>query len=248
VRKTTLVVALGSLLAVAAAQVASATHPHQASNGAKKITVPFVPAFRPCNAPNSYHGPPLMGPSCTPPRQASPNLTIGRRASSSFVIEVFCTNGQALPCPAPGDQEDLKLTGILTDVRCKAGTSPCPGANTSGGSDYGGEVQSDATIRITDAYNGSPGFTTHGTVRDLPLPVPFTCALTSDPGIGGTCAVNTAMSVFYPDVDPVREGKQMVIEIGQIHLDDGGSDGDVHTPGPTARPNSPFAVQGIYIP
>jgi hypothetical protein len=246
-RKTALVAALGSLLA-AATQTASATHPHPSSTGAKKITVPFVPAFRACNSPNSYHGPPLMANSCTPPRQVSRNLTIGTRASGSYVLEVFCTNGQALPCPAPGDQEDLKITSILTDVRCKDGTSPCPSANASGGRDYAGEVQSDATIRITDAYNGSPDFTTHGTVRDLPLPVPFTCTPTSDPAIGGTCAVNTAMGVFYPDVDPVREGRKMVVEVGQVHLDDGGSDGDVHTPGPAARPNSLFAVHGIYIP
>jgi hypothetical protein len=108
-------------------------------------------------------------------------------------------------------------------------------------------VQGDATIRITDAYNGPPGFTAHGTVVDLPFPVKARCIGT--PGtttIGGRCSVNTSADAVVPAV--VKEGKKAVVEIGQIHINDGGSDGDVDTPGPPNRPNELFAVQGIYIP
>jgi hypothetical protein len=46
----------------------------------------------------------------------------------------------------------------------------------------------------------------------------------------------------------VKEGRKAVVEVGQIHVIDGGADGDVDTAGPPNRPNELFAVQGIYIP
>jgi hypothetical protein len=246
-KKAILLVSWVSLMVMVAAQTASATHPTPANNGAKNVTVAIVPAFKACTSPNTTHGSPLGARSCTPPRQTSPNLTIGSKSRGTIAVEVFCTNGQEPPCPAPGDQEDIKVTASLTDVRCKAGTSPCPRVNSSGGRDYAGELQGDATIRITDAYNGSPNFTTHATLVDLPFPLKYFCANTADTTIGGFCHISdTSVEAMIPDV--VKEGRKMVVEITQLHIDDGGSDGDVETAGPPARPNSLFAVQGIYAP
>jgi hypothetical protein len=252
-----LTLALGLTAVLTMVSVAVAAHPRPANLGAKKLTFTMVPAFKACGAPNSTHGAPLGAPSCTPAnaaRQTSRNLTVGNifrgisNGRSSFTIEVICTNGQTPPCPAPGDQEDVKLTAFASDIRCKAGVraSACPNENgpPAGvpGNDYRGEVQGDATIRITDAFNGPPGFTTHGTVVDLPFPVKARCIGTpGNTNIGGRCSVNTSADTVVPNV--VKERRKAVVQIGQIHVNDGGSDGVVDT-----APNDLFAVQGIYIP
>jgi len=267
-RKAILFVSLASLLGLVASQTASATHPVPAATGAKKLTFAMVPAFKQCptgGTGGDTHGLPLGAPSCaTPPaspaNQISRNITIGTKATSSFLIEVFCTNAQAPPCSAAGEQEDVKLEATSTDIRCKVGTAAgvCPNENGAPpgvqGNDYTGEVQANANIRITDAYNKSPGFTTHGTVQDLPFPVPAVGAGTGvqcvgtpgDPLKGSTCTTITTAQGVVPDV--IKDGKKAVTEIGQIFVTDGGSDGDIDTPGPVARPNERFANQGIYIP
>jgi hypothetical protein len=255
-----LVLASGLLGAVALVSGAFAAHPHPANGGADKLTFPMAVAMRACGpggtAPNSNHGPPLGAPSCTPAnqaRQTSPNITTGKspagpyKGRSTFVIDVTCTNGQVPPCPAPGDQEDVKLTATATDIRCKAGANAGVCGNENGapagkvGDDYTGQVQGDATIRITDAFNGSPGFTTHGTVVNLPFPVTGNCANTANNTIGATCSTNTSADTVVPNV--VKERKQANVEIETIHVNDGGPDGNV-----TTAPNSLFARQGIYIP
>lgn len=256
-RKAILLVSLGSLAALVVSQTAFATHPHPANNGADKLTFPMAVAMKPCATPNSTHGPPLGAPSCTPANEAraqSPNITTGKapagpyKGTSSFVIDVTCTNAQTPPCPAPGDQEDVKLTATATDIRCKAGmadATKCGNENGAPagkvGDDYIGQVQGDATIRITDTLNGGPGFTTHGTVVDLPFPVTGQCSNTADATIGGTCSTNTSADQVVPNV--VKENKQANIEIGQVHVNDGGPDGVV-----SSANNSLFAVQGIFIP
>lgn len=262
-RKAILLVSLASLLGLVASQTAFATHPIPANGGAKKMTFTMVPAFKQCTAPNSTHGAPLGAPSCTPASpatQISRNLTIGTKATSSFLIEVFCTNAQAPPCPAAGEQENVKLEATATDVRCKSGTAAavCPNENGAPagvqGNDYTGETQANANIRITDAYNGPPGFTTHGTVQDLPFPVPAVGAGTGvqcvgtagDATVGSTCTTITTAEAVVPDV--IKDGKKAITETGQIFVTDGGSDGDIDTPGPPARPNERFTNQGIYIP
>jgi hypothetical protein len=252
-RKAILFVSFASLLALVASQTAFATHPHPANNGADKLTFPMAVAMKACGTPNSTHGPPLGAPSCTGAASGatSPNIVTGTatlfKGTSSFVIDVTCTNAQTPPCPAPGDQEDVKLTATATDIRCKAGANANVCGNENGapagkvGDDYTGQVQGDATIRITDAFNGGPGFTTHGTVVDLPFPVTGNCANTVGNTIGGTCSTNTSADTVVPNV--VKEGKKANVEIETIHVNDGGADGVVST-----APNSLFARQGIYIP
>jgi hypothetical protein len=263
-RKTILFVSFGALLALVASQTAFAAHPHNANPNTQAgdaITFTMVPAFKACTAPNTTHGAPLGAPSCTPAnesRQTSPNITTGKspagpyKGRSSFKIDPICNppaQAQLPPCSGTaGDQEDVKLTGTATDIRCKAGiadATKCGNENGAPagkvGDDYVGNVQADATIQITDAFNGPPGFTQHGTVVPLPFPVNANCVNTADATIGATCSASTSADTTVPNV--VKEGKQANVEIGQLHTNDGGPDGQVSTAN-----NSVFAVQGIYIP
>jgi len=261
-RKVILLVSLASLAGLLLSQTAFATHVHPANGGAKKLTFTVVPAFKACTTGTTgTHGSPLAGPSCqtTAASAESATLTTGAgatfKATSSFLIEVFCTDATAPPCPAAGDQEDVRLVASATDVRCKgsigSNVTLCPNANTAGGKDYAGQVQGNATIRITDHFNTagaascSSTTTCSATVVDLPFPVTGTCAATAgDATIGGTCSVSTTADAVVPGSGGVvKEGKKATVEIGQILVNDGGTDGLASTAG-----NTVFARQGIYIP
>jgi hypothetical protein len=244
-----------------AAGVAVANHVHPANGGAKTLTFTVVPAFKACTTGTTgTHGSPLAAPSCrtTSSSAESATLTTGAGASfkmaSSFLIQVFCTNGQAPPCSNAGDQEDVKLVASATDVRCKSSigsnTALCGPTNSAGGKDYKGQVQGNATIRITDHFNtagtASCSSTTScsATVVDLPFPVTGTCASNTDGTIGSTCSVTTTADAVVPGSGGVvKENKKANVEIGQILVNDGGSDGLAST-----APNTVFARQGIYIP
>jgi hypothetical protein len=183
------------------------------------------------------------------------------KGSGLFSLEVFCSDGSMLPCPALGNQEDLKLTASVTDVRCKASIAGnatlCPSANSAGGKDYAGQVQANPTIRMTDHYNTvttdppppcSSSTSCSATVVDLPFPVTFSCAATSDnPTIGASCNLSTTacsnVPPGIPDGCTIKEGKQMAVELGQVVVNDGGADGLAST-----SPNKAFERQGIYIP
>ena len=260
-RKAILLVSLGSLAALMLSQTALATHVHPANGGAKTLSFTVVPAFKACSTGTTgTHGSPLAAPSCqtTAASAESSTLTTGNgttfKATSSFLIQVFCTDASVPPCPAAGDQEDVKLVASATDVRCKASIASnatlCGPTNTTGGKDYKGQVQGNATIRITDHFNtagaASCSSTTScsATVVDLPFPVTGTCASTTDTTIGGSCGVNTTADAVVPGAGGVvKEGKKANVEVGQILVNDGGADGLASTAG-----NTVYARQGIYIP
>ena len=225
------------------AQVASAAHPRP--KAASPIIVSMVPAFNQCTAPNRTHGPPLAFPSCNPPVQSSNSITVGSpdvngaSANSTAFIKIKVKVG----VPGPPEDSDVLLTGQSTDIRCKAGTAACGSANAAAGPDYTGEIQGDATIRITDHFNAvAPGGGTDAaTVVDIPFPVNATCTATANTGIGSECNTNTSANAVVPGA--VKDGKRAIVEIGQIQVRDGGPDGIVST-----EPNTLFGVQGIFIP
>ena len=62
-----------------------------------------------------------------------------------------------------------------------------------------------------------------------------------EPGIGSSCDIVTTANAVVPNA--VVANAQGNVEIGQIQVFDGGSDGVAGTPG-----NSLFSVQGIFIP
>jgi len=221
------------------ASTAGATHPRP--NSATPLRVPLVPAYNACAAPNRTHGPPLAFPSCNPPVPASSFLTVGTPdangapANSSGSVLLRVVPHQCCP------PQDVAVTAGISDVRCKAG-SACGNANAAGGPDYTGELLSNATIRITDHWNavGPGGGTDPATVIDIPFPLNFQCVNTADTSIGGTCTVNTSAVAVGP---PSATNTRAVVEISQLQVFDGGSDGQVAT-----TPNTLFAIQGLFIP
>jgi hypothetical protein len=238
-KKTGLLFALlaAGVLAVTVVQTASATHPRP--KGATPIRVPFVPAYKQCTgAGNRTHGAPLSFPSCNPPVQVSPNLTLGTPDANGAAANAI---GYALVQVVSGANPDVLLSGQASDIRCKAGVAACGSANTADGPDYTGELQSNAIIRISDHYNG-PGLNEPATVQDIPFPTTVPCGATSSTSIGGFCSVATSANAIIPGA--VISSQRAIVESGQITASDGGVDGLVSTP----ADNVLFAVQGVFIP
>jgi len=238
-----LALALGAVGVMVMASMASATHPRP--KGATPLRVSLVPAYNACTAPNRTHGPPLAFPSCNPPVQSSTAVTVGSPDANGAAA-----NGEGnvklsviVGLPGPPDDSDVAITASMTDVRCKAGTTACGAANAADGADYTGELQGNATIRISDHFNAiaAGGGTDPATVVDIPFPVAATCATTASTAIGGLCTASTSANATVPGA--VKDGKRAIVETGQITITDGGPDGVNGT-----APNTLFGVQGIFIP
>jgi hypothetical protein len=80
------------------------------------------------------------------------------------------------------------------------------------------------------------------TMQDTPFKVTVPCATTTDTTVGSTCSVNTTADAVI-GAGAVQEGKRAVWALGQVRLNDGGTDGVAST-----APNSPFMVQGVMVP
>ena len=238
-----LVLGVGGLGLMIVVQVAIATHPRP--KGASPVRASLVPAYEKCTSSNRTHGPPLAFPSCSPPVPVSDFLTVGtpdaNGAAANSVGSVRV--GVHVGSPGPPDDSAVQITGNITDVRCKAGVSTCGNANAQGGPDYTGELEGNATIRITDHYNAaSPGGGTDpATLVDIPLPFHLSCASTADTSIGATCVFPTGTECLGCPLP--KEGVRTVIEITQLQIRDGGADGMAAT-----QDNTLFMVQGIFIP
>jgi hypothetical protein len=236
-----LALALAALFLAMSAQLAGATHPRP--KGATPVQVPLVPAYNPCTAPNRMHGPPLASPSCNPPAQASSFLTVGTPDANGAVAN---SQGYAQLKVFPGAFENVVIGARMSDVRCRpgSGVTACGNANSEGGPDYVGELEGEATIRITDHFNAVDpgGGNDPATLVDIPLPFNLYCTNTADTAIGGDCNINLYCPL--PDgCSSVRDGDRTVVGITQIRVFDGGPDGIVAT-----DDNTLFAVQGVFVP
>jgi hypothetical protein len=225
------------VLCVSLVQAAGASHVRP--KGATPFRVPIVPAFKACGSPNRTHGAPLAFPSCNPPVQTSNFLTIGSpdaNGAGANAVAFILARVDAVP------PEDVLITANGTDIRCLPGTSPavCNGANAGDGPDYSGQVQGNATIRISDHTNG-PSMAEAATVVDIPFPVNAQCANTTATTIGGTCNVNTSANTVVPGA--VKDNQRGIVEIQQVPVNDGGADGQIAT-----ADNTVFGIQGIFIP
>ena len=200
--------------------------------GASPTRVSLVPAYEPCTSPNREHGPPFAHPACAPPAQSSQHVTVGtpdangRPAASVGSVRYAVRPGIAA---TPEDEADVAFEARVTDVRQAATLLP-----------YLGELQVRATLRATDRDSG-PALDEPGTTEQIMLPVTMTCAPALDVSAGGVCSVSTTLDAVLPGV--VAEGARSVWALGQIEVLDGGSDGDVDSPG-----NTVFARQGVFIP
>ena len=208
--------------------------------GASPFRASLVPAYKQCVFANNQHGAPASFISCSPPKQHSSHLTVGTvnangqasQASGSVRIEVIDTT---LPT------EDDQFTVSLTDVRCQGTSGGCAGSME----DYAGDVQANATFRITDRYNGGV-LDDPATVIDFPFSWSIPCTATGASGlpnaIGSTCASVTTANALIPGF--VKFGERQIIELGQMKVFDGGADGSTAT----GSDNNLFQIQGIFNP
>ena len=164
-RKGLAPVFFGAFLALILAGTALATHPRP--GGGTPFRVPLVPAFNKCGgaataddpapaATNSSHVAPLAQPSCTPPVMKSTTLTMGYRRCGPGLgtpgRPLHRRHSAAVRTQA-GDQEDIKVVGSATDVRCAVAV---PAVCAAAGADYTGTLITQSVIRITDHSNGTP--------------------------------------------------------------------------------------------
>lgn len=232
--------ALAVCVVLALPAVASGTHPRPKS--ASPLTVALTPAYQPCTASDRTHGPPLAFPSCSGPQPTSQSLTVGNPPASTARF-VGSVQFKAYPgVPGPPDDNYLYITVDMKDVRCQGVSGACTGA----GADYAGSVRLEATVRATDHNNATTagGGADPATVQDFTLAMNLPCAQTSDPAIGSSCYQSTFLETFIPGSYVIKDGKRTIWEIGQVHVFDGGADGD----GSTTADNTLFANQGIFIP
>ena len=238
-----LTLAVGALFMMVVAELASAGHVRPKS--ASTIKVAMVPAFQACSTPNRTHGPPLAVASCAPPVQTSSAITIGEPSNNGAAANSEGWVKLAVKAGIPGGVEDsdVLITASGTDIRCRPGATACGSTNAAAGADYTGELEGNATIRISDHYNGisTGGGSDPATMIDIPFPVVTGCAATASTAIGSTCTADTSANATV--AGSVKDGKRAIVEIGQLRISDGGLDGLA-----TTGPNTLFSVQGLFIP
>jgi hypothetical protein len=226
---------------------AQATHPRPI--GASPFRLSLVPAYSQCAAPNRTHGPPLAFPSCNPPVQTSAQATVGTpdaNGGAASFIGYFRLN-VLVGVPGPPNDSDVRLRLDLTDIRCVPSGARCGAANAAGPADYSGEVGFKYGIRFTDHWNAVAlgGGTDPATMQDATItiePYGITCAETASTSTGSTCIMQTSYNSFIPGL--IKDGKRLVEEIDDLHVYDGGADGD----GNTTADNTVFLRPGVFIP
>jgi Tol biopolymer transport system component len=191
--------------------------------GATPLRVSLVPAYQACASPNRTHGAPLAFGSCTPPFQASTQLTIGTpdangRGANSFGSVLY----NALT-------SDVRVTASITDVRGQALLD-----------DYSGQLQLDASVRITDRRSGAAA-NEPATVADTGFPVTVPCATTTATNVGSTCSVSTTFNAVM--AGSITANARSIWALGATKVYDGGADGVAST-----SPNTLFMTEGVFVP
>ncbi len=190
---------------------------------ATKIRSSLAIAFKPCASPDRTHGPPLGFGSCSPPQQASDQLTIGTPDANGPPSQSL---GSMRYRVLPGD---VRIAVSITDVRKQSDLS-----------DYSGQLQADQTVRITDRRSGFDQ-DEPGTTMDASFPATVPCTATASTAIGSTCALKTTANALVPGA--VTTGARTVWELGPAQVYDGGPDGVAAT-----QPNTLFEDQGVFVP
>lgn len=198
--------------------------------GAWPTYASLVPAYALCASPNRTHGSPLSFGSCTPPSQTSTALTVGTPDANSrgvnSIASVWLTTHAGNPA-TPADEADVNVSASITDVRRRSDLS-----------DYTGELGLRLPVRITDRNNTGAG---PATVSDTELGITIPCTATAASNIGASCATLTTVEAVVPGA--ITENTRSIWELGKLRVDDGGPDGLASTAG-----NSPFMVQGVFVP
>ena len=201
--------------------------------GATPFRAALVPAYSQCTGSgNRSHGAPLAAPSCAPPVQSSSFLTVGTpdaNGAAANAVGSLRLDAVLGDPSTPANEADVKIRLNATDVRRKSGLS-----------DYTGELQASAVLRLTDHYNGS-SLADAATVNDLTYSFTVPCQATADTSIGGTCSVSTTANSLVPGT--VREEQRTIWQLGQVQLFDGGPDDTAAT-----QDNTLFEDEGIFVP
>ncbi len=228
----------GIIRATLTYDVATQADAYVRPKGATPTRVSLVPAYQECIAANREHGPPLDSPSCNPPAQSSPNVTVGSPDANGAPANAVASAryGVIVGAPAtPADEADVSITVSATDIRSSGDLS-----------DYAGELQAQVAVRITDRNNSvlPPIFPDdqRGTVQATTLSVTVPCAATANSTVGSTCAITTTADTLVPGT--VTEGDRSVWGFDRVRLFDGGLDEDADT----TPDNMLLATQGVFIP
>ena len=220
-------------------QAANVNDTYVRPRGASPLRVSLVPAYAQCTTPNRTHGPPLAFGACSPPSQASPNVTVGtpdvNGAGANSTGYARLAAWESLP--GGPTEADVMIEMSLSDIRCGSGTTICGPANGRAGADYIGELQLEQVIRLTDRL-ALDALTT----QDFPFPIRVGCSATSSTATGAVCSVDTSANAIVPG--SVRDSRRTIWQMGQVRVLDGGADRDAETSGD----NRLFATQGIFVP
>jgi hypothetical protein len=198
--------------------------------GATPMRASLVPAYTQCSSSNRTHGAPLASPSCAPPAQASSFLTVGSPDANGATANAIASAKFDVLAGDPAtaaDEADVKVIVNATDVR-----------NTSGLTDYTGQLKATSNIRIIDRDNGP---SESGTTQDAPLSFTVPCTATGSTTVGSTCALNTTVDAVTPNT--VKEGRRSIWQMGKVDVFDGGADGLAST-----NPNTLYLTQGYFVP
>jgi len=231
---------------------------HVRPRGASPKLDEFVIEYKPCSPPGTtIHGGPGSSPlsskaSCTPSKE-SPYLTVGTPDANGVAAQ-FVGSVKQIVTMSPSD---IKVIASMSDIRCDtglAGNASLCVPNGPGPPAYQGETELLIPIEDTDHCNYAssppgpcPAPPNAATVVDIVLRFTLPCAVPATPGVGGTCSTTTSWNAIYPGIvpppSPPANGSRMNIEVGQLHITDGGADGIVSTPD-----NKPFVVSGLFSP
>jgi hypothetical protein len=112
--------------------------------------------------------------------------------------------------------------------------------------DYAGELQEVASLRVTDRFNSADLATQPAndaaTGNDTPFPVTVPCTTTpASAAVGSTCSLTTTANSIAPNF--VIESMRTVWQLAPVQVFDGGSDGIASTSG-----NTLFMDQGVFVP
>jgi hypothetical protein len=202
--------------------------------GASPVSVPLVPAYAQCTAPDVSHVAPLDSPSCSSPALQSSMLTTSSTGAGSGDVKLTVMPGNPL---TEEDEADVSVQFSATDVR-----------ETATGSDYVGRVALVSTLRLTDRANGGAAGRS-GTVEDFPFGVAAPCVATPEP-TGSTCQLSTTIDTVLPGF--AREGERAVAAMRDFRLIDPGPDRQIPVSGcPPACGSGderPFLTQGVFAP
>jgi len=214
--------------------------------GAKTVRSALVPAYSECTSPTRTHGPPLAHPSCNPPIQRSPVLTVGTPDANGFAaVSSSYVRFKGLGAPAAPEDSDIEVRVRVNDVHCRTANAACPGG---AGSDYVGPLLVRATTQVTDRLNG-PATNESATVAPFELEIPVNCVAVGG-NEGSRCNVTTTVEAFYPGA--VIDLQRAIWENAPATVMDPGPNGTGFGAGCPATcgdgDENVFLRQGIFIP